>query len=671
MELILQAYDVLLWAALLKGLQLALWPRLRPALGDHAYPAAYPASLLLFALATWYCGLLRVPVALALLLFVGLAVYGIQRGDYRLGELRSLLFWDAVFLVGFLFALAVRFVNPPIGYFSEQYMNHAFLASVIREPVVPPLDPWFAGGHLTVYYYLGHWLMGCLAIVTAIPSEVAFNLIPATVYGTAFVMLYALGRLLLSRWRWLPLAVLLLVPPSVAWFLAAGGDLYQAFQDTNWIIPGARVEFPVFSLFLGNVHAFEMAVFNQVFLIFLLGFIWCRWRGLEARGRFGLTLLLALSVGSMPLLSSWDALVYAPAVALFLLVLFLSGRDLSTLVAAVAVPAIALSIYLPYYLDLEPAGIGGIGWGLPPTDPLAFFAVWGGFLALVYAAVARDIRRVPVVLAVAVPPLAAGYTVLAILLVPLAYLLLRRERSFADLLCIAGLAVLAFCEVFYFQEMLGGDYSRFNTVFKFYFDAWILFGTGALLLAGGWPAGRRPILPEAVRKGVAVAAAVALIAAPIALNIDIGRGLLGIDYPPAGYNTLDGLAYLDASRPGEAAAIDYLRTLDGDHRIVEAENGDYGYYSRVSSFTGIPTILGQIGHELTWRGNGPWYTGRPAEIRAIYEDPERTLALMEKYNATLLYVGEPEHERYDVRLPDRGLRLIYDEGGIWVYEGIG
>ena len=671
MELILQAYDVLLWAALLKGLQLALWPRLRPALGDHAYPAAYPASLLLFALATWYCGLLRVPVALALLLFVGLAVYGIQRGDYRLGELRSLLFWDAVFLVGFLFALAVRFVNPPIGYFSEQYMNHAFLASVIREPVVPPLDPWFAGGHLTVYYYLGHWLMGCLAIVTAIPSEVAFNLIPATVYGTAFVMLYALGRLLLSRWRWLPLAVLLLVPPSVAWFLAAGGDLYQAFQDTNWIIPGARVEFPVFSLFLGNVHAFEMAVFNQVFLIFLLGFIWCRWRGLEARGRFGLTLLLALSVGSMPLLSSWDALVYAPAVALFLLVLFLSGRDLSTLVAAVAVPAIALSIYLPYYLDLEPAGIGGIGWGLPPTDPLAFFAVWGGFLALVYAAVARDIRRVPVVLAVAVPPLAAGYTVLAILLVPLAYLLLRRERSFADLLCIAGLAVLAFCEVFYFQEMLGGDYSRFNTVFKFYFDAWILFGTGALLLAGGWPAGRRPILPEAVRKGVAVAAAVALIAAPIALNIDIGRGLLGIDYPPAGYNTLDGLAYLDASRPREAAAIDYLRTLDGDHRIVEAENGDYGYYSRVSSFTGIPTILGQIGHELTWRGNGPWYTGRPAEIRAIYEDPERTLALMEKYNATLLYVGEPEHERYDVRLPDRGLRLIYDEGGVWVYEGIG
>ncbi|MCM2465011.1 DUF2298 domain-containing protein [Methanoculleus oceani] len=669
MDLILQAYDVLLWVALIKGIQLALWPRLRPALGDYAYPAAYPASLLLFALATWYCGLLGVPVALALLVFVGLGAYGLSRGEYRPREIRDLLAWDAVFAVGFLFALAVRFVNPPIGYFSEQYMNHAFLASVIREPVVPPLDPWFAGGHLTVYYYLGHWLMGCLAIVTGIPSEVAFNLIPGTVYGTAFAALYALGHLLLSRWRWLPLAVLLLVPPSVPWFLATGRDLYGALQDTNWIVAGARFEFPAFSLLLGNVHAFEMAVFNQAFLLLLLGFAWCRWGGLDLRGRGTLSLLLALSIGSMPLLCSWDALVYGPVVAVFLLVLSLRERDLPTLAAAVAVPAAALLIYLPYYLHLEPAGVGGIGWGFSPTDPFAFLVVWGGFLGIIYAAVARDIRRFPVLLALALPFLAVGYVVLGIALVPLACLLLRRRHAFPALLCIAGLSVLVFCEVFYFQEMLGGDYSRFNTIFKFYFDAWILLGTGSLLLAGAWLAGRRPVLPA--DRWLAVVAAIALIAAPFALDVDIGRGLLGIDYPPAGYRTLDGFAYLDATRPGEAAAVDYLRTLPGGHCIVEAENGDYGYYSRVSSFSGIPTVLGQIGHELTWRGNGAWYTDRPAEIRAIYENPEETLVLMEKYNATLLYVGEPEHERYDVRLPESGLRLVYDEGGVRIYERIG
>jgi YYY domain-containing protein len=666
-DLILQASYLLFWAGLLKGLQLALWPRLRPALGDYAYPAAYPVSLLLFALATWYCGLLRIPVALALLLFVALGAWGLRRGEYRARELRGLLAWDAIFLIGFLFALSVRFTDPVIGYFSEQYMNHAFLASVMREPVVPPLDPWFAGGHLTVYYYLGHWLMGCLGIVTGVPSEVAFNLIPATVYGTSFVMLYALGSLLLRRLRWVVLAVLLLVPPSVPWFLATGWNLYGAFQETNWIIPGARFEFPVFSLFLGNAHAFEMAAFNQFLLIFLLGFAWLRWGGLDARGRRGLALLIGLSIGSMPPLSSWDALVYGPVVAVFLILLWARERESVSRTAVVAVPAVAFLIYLPYYLLLQPAGVGGIGWGFPPTDPLVFLAIWGGFLAVVYAAVARDIRKSPVYLAVALPFLATGYVVLGVVAVPLVYLL-RRNHSFPDLLCVAGLAVLAFCDLFYLREMLGGDYSRFNTIFKFYFDAWVLLGTGSLLLAGGWFAARRPVLPATLRRGAAVVAVAALLAAPFALNIDIGRGLLGIDYPEAGYNTLDGLAYLDASRPGEAAAIDYLRTLGGDHRIVEAENGDYGYYSRVSTFTGIPTILGQISHELTWRGNGAWYTARPADIRAIYERPNETIALMAKYNATLLYVGKPERERYDVRLPDQGLLLVYDEGGVQVYE---
>ena len=233
---ILQACYVLLWAGLLKGLQMALWPRLRPALGEYAYPAAYPASLLLFALATWYCGLLRVPVALALLVFVALGIWGLQRGDYRLAELRGLLAWDAVFLVGFLFALSVRFVNPPVNYFSEQYMNHAFLAAIMRNPVVPPLDPWFAGGHLTVYYYLGHWLMGCLGIVTGVPSEVAFNLIPATVYGMSFLMLYAIGSLFLDGGGGSAHG-LLLVPPRSPGSRHRPEPL-QAFQETNWIIPG-------------------------------------------------------------------------------------------------------------------------------------------------------------------------------------------------------------------------------------------------------------------------------------------------------------------------------------------------------------------------------------------------------------------------------------------------
>ena len=54
--------------------------------------------------------------------------------------------------------LTVRFVNPTISY-AEKFMDHAFLASIMRSPVVPPLDPWFAGG---LWTYITIWVTGFL-----------------------------------------------------------------------------------------------------------------------------------------------------------------------------------------------------------------------------------------------------------------------------------------------------------------------------------------------------------------------------------------------------------------------------------------------------------------------------------------------------------------------------
>ena len=76
-----------------------------------------------------------------------------------------------------------------------------------------------------------------------------------------------------------------------------------------------------------------------------------------------------------------------------------------------------------------------------------------------------------------------------------------------------------------------------------------------------------------------------------------------------GTGTLDGLAYLSESHPGDAAAVAYLRTLAGNEIIVEAEGGDYTYYSRISSFTGIPGIIGMPFHEYMWRGDDTgWFS---------------------------------------------------------------
>jgi uncharacterized membrane protein len=41
---------------------------------------------------------------------------------------------------------------------------------------------------------------------------------------------------------------------------------------------------------------------------------------------------------------------------------------------------------------------------------------------------------------------------------------------------------------------------------------------------------------------------------------------------------------------------------------------------------------------------------------------------MKKYNATLLYVGDAERERYKVNIPRTGLMTIYSAGGTEIYR---
>ena len=41
---------------------------------------------------------------------------------------------------------------------------------------------------------------------------------------------------------------------------------------------------------------------------------------------------------------------------------------------------------------------------------------------------------------------------------------------------------------------------------------------------------------------------------------------------------------------------------------------------------------------------------------------------MKKYNATLLYVGDAERERYNVSLPSTGLEMVYSADNTDIYR---
>jgi YYY domain-containing protein len=673
-----QVLYVLSWLAILKLLQLSVWPILRPLFGRLAYPTAYTVSLILLLLGSFYLGLLHLPTWLVIAPFLVLLGAGLAKGHYGRTAWEGVTKWDAVFLLFFLFVLELRFFNPYVSHYSEQFMDLAWVAAIMRNPVVTPLDPWFVGGTLDVYYYLGHWLMAQLGLLAGVPARVVFNLVLPTVMAVSAVNCYLIGHVLLDRFRWLPIGLLVLVNPTAIVQLASGKALIPALDHSRHAIQNGLTEYPLFSMILGDPHALVMGMINQLFLIALLAFAWVRWSGLSSRQRWMLMGLSALSLGAMPGINSWDVLVYAPFVVVMGLLLWWRARSngetgaRQALLYSIVVPALGLGLYLPYLLAIQPGSVHGVLPVISPSEPISFLLTWGFFFAVVAVAIARQLPRQPFPLLIAVPFIYLGYYSAGIAAVLLVYSVLRGRRTgrFEDLAVIVGLALILFVEVLYFREIFDNEYFRTNTMHKLYYIAWLMLGIGCTGLIGRWLAGRqRPLLAApAARVGLAVVAIAALLAFPVVFQPDVGHGLLGIDFG-GGDQTLDGLAYLDSAHPADAEAIRFLETYSGAGGIVEAAGDDYSYGAPISSFTGIPTIIGKRSHELQWRTNNDgWWWSRIPDVERCYEEPDQTVALMQKYGCELLYVGDIERQKYTVNLPSRGLEMYYNRNGVQIYR---
>jgi YYY domain-containing protein len=366
----------------------------------------------------------------------------------------------------------------------------------------------------------------------------------------------------------------------------------------------------------------------------------------------------------MPLINTWDVLLYAPITLFFgALILWrnrLTIRAPSSWMFLITIPPLSILVYLPFYLQLV-TNTGGIALVSTPSEPLQFLLVNGLFIAIFIAVLSKEMRKRPWYLLAVVPFALTGYYAAAIAAIPLVYFILKNEKRLPDLLAIVGLVILVLCELIYLKDSMGDTYFRMNTVFKCYLPAWLMLGIAAFSMVAIWLQewGKVPWVPI---KGSAIAAVVVitfLFATPFLVSFTYNYGT----------GTLDGLEYLEGTHPADAGAVTFLRSLPGNELIVEAEGGDYSYYSRVSSFTGIPSVIGMPFHEYMWRGDKDgWFNTRNTDIRAIYEKPEQSVTLMKKYNATLLYVGDAERERYNVSLPATGLEKIYSARGTEIYR---
>jgi len=629
----------------------------------------------------------------------------------------SLLFDEVVFLAAFiLFALFIAHHPRIIG--TEKNMDFAFLNSLMRGESIPPLDPWFARGTIN-YYYGGYMIVALLGRLSGLPPAFTYNLALAFLFASGVALSWALGQQLSgSRIRGALAPLTILIMGNLDGFLqvlqVGKPYLINYFDSSRVIVDGTGAqtgntinEFPFFSFYHADMHPHVMSIpFVLIFIALLYEFLLVFRPRMFFKNRVelaGRVFILAMAVGSLGFINGLDlpsfGLLFAGVVFFAFLRSFgvrnekggiLPLRILLAFGVAVAVAGISglmgnllhLAFYANFIAPTHPQGL--LGWSEYRSNPGEFLTVFhlqmfllALYLIVQYTLVSRNSQ--PVIFRLLLLVLAAlfifffavqGYIVAALLIVLLpmtAYTVFRNLRRpddlFLALMLTLAVAILMGCEFVHVRDDYGKLLQRMNTLFKFHYHAWILLGLSAPMI---WTLLKRPGSLDPSLRGLFKA----ILAILLLLNLvyPFGVSWARLRQPREGLN---GMAYLDNEHPGDAAAIKWFNeNVQGTPVVLEYPGKRaYSYDARISTNTGLPTLVGWINHEAIWRKKwikkNPAAAGQPekgvqsadswgmAGLRQsaadrIYQEPTFApiVPLLRQYKIEYIYVGELEKQNY-------------------------
>lgn len=286
---------------------------------------------------------------------------------------------------------------------------------------------------------------------------------------------------------------------------------------------------------------------------------------------------------------------------------------------------------------------------------------------------------------------ALGYSVaivLAVVVGATAVLGTVLRRSPVDVFVLGLIALGACLGIACEFVAIKGDVGRMNTVFKFYLQVWMMWSMAGAFGLYTVVSSLRRWRPAWLSRGWLVALAVLLSATcvyPLVGTVARVSDRFDRSIPP----TLDGTAYMtravyrdqdhDLVLSRDLAAIKWLQAnIKGSPVILEGRSPFYRWGSRVSIYTGLPTILGWDWHQKQQRaGYATLVDQRAGDVSELYGtiSLDRTRELLHKYGVRYIYVGDLERAYYPSeglakfdRMLGGELRLIYDRDGVKIYE---
>ena len=725
------AYVIFWWLALLViGLiSFPLVSRVCGRLPDRGYSISKLVGLLILTYFTWMLSSLHimpfgyVSIWISLSLLGALSLY-LGRKYLRISDWprKQIIIGESIFAGAFVVFLLITIGNPDIyHYMGDYYTNFHILSSITRGGYFPPIDSWFSGESISYYYYGGHLLSAILTVFTKTPPSIAFNIAGAMFSALAVCASYGLGYSITKRKLYGFLAAFFVCvvgyisgayqlmayvfqtdimgyppygsPNIIDWML--GFDFWSAGGS---VIEGSWVGYPYYKFVRWDMHSYMMSIPFQLMFITLIFAVFqkSRFRDRIARSDTLVDILiLGLCLGFFFMLNTWEY----PTYIIFTLLAFVLLRIRPSMKGNLLVPAVIVALsfllYIPHYISLSVSGYNGVGLVAARTTLAQFFEYCALFLFAVCSLLVilvlskREIfggrRVISVAILVLVATIIAAallYFWLLIIVVPVGLLSLyyiykskpKSEREFVLVLLIMGVALAFFCDFLYIDDALGGEWERFNTVTKVYMQMWVFLSISAAYAVF--------YVVNNIRgktRVIWVAVLAILVLASLIHPVILTTSALSGRHTFMGLNrgTLDGMAYLEMVDKGDYEAIQWInKNIDGSPVILEIPGDYFDYASRISVFTGLPTVIGSEVAEITWGRTWDETGAREEDTDTIYTTVENSeaLELLKKYDVEYIYIGTLEIEKYDsdglrkfaVHTEDYG--LVYDYEGVTIYK---